>query len=357
MKTWFGSYSQSRHDVPEEATVLVSEKGVNIGIRRGERVVTHFWKLKDVEVSFDRSAQASRILHQPDQSLVMVEGNDAFDFLTSLQAEDKQPWHKKNKAKDAGRILTFFSIIAAILVLAYFLLVPWLAGKLATTVSVETEESFGNTIYDALGVGGDEDKASEALVNRFYMAMDVKTDYNIRISVIKGETVNAFALPGGHIVIYSALLKKLDSYPELAALISHEFTHVNNQHSTKSIFRSIGSKVFIGLLLGRMGSVSAVLADRADELKSLNYSRSLEKEADLDGLKMLGERNIDPAGFEGLFKSLKAESGRGGAPEFLASHPDIDKRIEYIRAAAVGMKVETNVALQEIFNQLKTIVK
>ncbi len=111
----------------------------------------------------------------------------------------------------------------------------------------------------------------------------------IRITVVNDNTVNAFALPGGRIVVYSALLKEIGSYPELAALLSHEFTHVNNRHSTKSIFRNLGSKVFLGLLFGKFGSVTAVLVDHADNLKSLKYSRKLEKEADIEGLAIIGK--------------------------------------------------------------------
>ena len=105
--------------------------------------------------------------------------------------------------------------------------------------------------------------------------MDVPTAYRIRITVVNDNVVNAFALPGGRIVVYTALLKQIKSYPELAALLSHEFTHINNKHSTKSIFRRLGSKVFIGLLFGRFGTVTSVLVNHADNLKSLTYSAGI----------------------------------------------------------------------------------
>jgi predicted Zn-dependent protease len=191
------------------------------------------------------------------------------------------------------------------------------------------------------------------VVNDFFTALKIPTAYNVRISVVNDNVVNAFALPGGRIVVYSALLKQISSYPELAALLSHEFTHVNNKHSTKSIFRRLGSKVFLGLLFGRFGNVTSVLVNHADDLKSLKYSRKLEKEADTDGLNILAERKIDPKGFSDLFEHLKAAAPLNSMPEFLASHPDVDKRISYIQELAKGATVVENEQLKAIFDKLK----
>ena len=143
------------------------------------------------------------------------------------------------------------------------------------------------------------------------------------------------------------------SYPELAALLSHEFSHVSNQHSTKSIFRRLGSRIFISLLFGQMGSVTAVLADQADNLKSLRYSRSLEKEADIDGLKILTDRKIDPKGFSDLFQHLKESGPSRSIPEFLGSHPDTDNRIDYIGKASHNSTIVEDTILKTIFENIK----
>jgi predicted Zn-dependent protease len=97
----------------------------------------------------------------------------------------------------------------------------------------------------------------------------------------------------------------------------------------------LGSQVFLALLFGKFGSVTSVLVDQADRFKSLRYSRSLEKEADLQGLAILQDRRIDPDGFIRLFRHL-ASSASSGRPEFLASHPDIENRIRYIRNAVTA---------------------
>lgn len=355
MKTWFGSYFTSSHAEPVEATVLAYEKSIAIGFRLADgNNSTVSWDIRDINVAFDNSLQATKIIYVKEQGAkLIIKGKDAKDFIEQLQTEHNKPWHKKDKTKEWGRNLFIFLGISAVLVTTYFLIVPWLSEKFASTVSVKTEEQFGSAVYDALALSAQEDKAASSVLNEFFKEMKVTTDYTIRITLVNSDIVNAFALPGGSIVVYSGLLKELKTYPELAALLSHEFTHVNNKHSTKSIFRQLGSRIFLSLLFGKFGSVTSVMIDQADKFKSLKYSRGLEKEADMDGLAILKERKIDPEGFASLFKHLKDSAPSSAMPEFLGSHPDIDKRVDYIRAASKNAAVEVNERLKAIFEKLK----
>ncbi len=242
--------------------------------------------------------------------------------------------------------------IVIALIVGYMLIVPWVSEKLADTVSVEMEQQLGDGVYEALSTDFKIDTARTRLVGEFFSSMRVSSAYSIRIAVVNSGELNAFALPGGRIVVYSALLDKMQGAPELAALLAHEFTHVDRKHATRSIFRRLGSQVFLGLLFGKVGSVTGVLVDHADELRSLTYSRSLEKEADLKGLKLLTDREIDPAGFEGLFTRLKSEDA-SSLPEFMASHPDLDNRIAYIKESSKAARITAQPKLDAIFAQLK----
>ena len=355
MKTWFGSYTASPHAEPVEATVLVYDKSIMIGFRLADGSNnTVSWDIRDTETVFDNSLQATKITNLKETgNKLLIGGKAALEFIHQLQAEQNKPWHKKEKSKEQGRYLFIFLGIVGVLVAAYFLIVPWLSEKFASTVSVKTEEQFGNAVYDALALSAQEDKTATVILNDFFKELKVTTDYNIRITVVKSEIVNAFALPGGNIVVYSALLKQLKTYPELAALLSHEFVHVNNKHSTKSIFRQLGSRIFLSLLFGKFGSVTSVMIDQADKFKSLKYSRRLEKEADMEGLIILKERKINTEGFAALFKHLKDSAPVSAMPEFLNSHPDIDNRVEYNRNASKNATVEENERLKTIFEKLK----
>ena len=355
MKSYFASYHTSPGAAPIESTVLVFDKNLNVGFRNpdGSNAMIN-WLLKDVEVSFDFSSQHTRLRHTHHSGgELFINGNDAANFVKDMQAEQQKAWHKKSSGKEWIRNSLLFLGILGILVLLYLLIVPWLSQKLASKVSIKTEKQLGDAVYDALGLAGQEDTAKTFVLNEFFKAMEVPTAYDIKITVVTDNVVNAFALPGGRIVVYSALLKEINSYPELAALLSHEFTHINNKHSTKRIFRQLGSKVFLGLLFGRFGTVTSVVVNHADNLKSLKYSRSLEKEADMDGLAILTTRGIDPRGFVDLFRHLKEAAPTNAMPEFLGSHPDVDKRIRYIRDASQGSTVKEDVQLKAIFEKLK----
>ncbi len=354
MKTWFASYYSTYHGEPVEATVLAVEDHITIGFRCEEGITkTMRWEMLDLNASFDQSQQATSVVNLKNNSRILISNKMAVEFIRQMQEEQSKPWHKKKKAKEWSRSVSIFLGIAAIFVSAYLLIVPWLSEKLASAISIQTEEEFGNAVYDALNISAEQDNEATALFNDFFAEMKVQTPYNIRITIVKSDIVNAFALPGGNIVVYSALLKSLKSYPELAALLSHEFTHVNNRHSTKSVFRQLGSRVFLGLLFGKFGSVTSVLVDQADRFKSLKYSRKLEKEADLEGLAILQKRKIDPEGFVHLLQHLESSASKSGIPEFLASHPDIDNRISYIRSASANKTAEEHSALKTIFEKLK----
>jgi len=353
MKTWFGTYLTSSHAEPVEATVLAYEKNIAIGFRQanGDNSTIN-WNIGDIDAAFDNSLQATKISNIKDPGTkLLINGKNAKEYIEQLQAEHHKPWHKKENTKEWSRNLLIFLSIASVLVTAYFLIVPWLSEKLASTVSVKTEEQFGNAVYDALSL--EEDKEATIIVNNFFKELKVTTAYNVRIIVVNSDVVNAFALPGGNIVVYTGLLKELKTYPELVALLSHEFIHVNNKHSTKSIFRQLGSRVFLSLLFGKFGSVTSVMIDQADKFKSLKYSRGLEKEADVEGLAILKERKIDPEGFVSLFKHLKDSAPASAMPELLGSHPDIDNRIAYIRDVSKNAAVEENIQLKTIFEKLK----
>lgn len=353
MKTYFGIF-ETKGTAPVESTVLVFDETLSIGYRSIEGLNQMIqWRLKDLKPSVDFSRQATVITHSQQPGSLLIEGREAAAYILALQSENALPWYRKKNAREWARNSMLFAGVAGLLVILYLIFVPWIAEKLADKVPVNREKQMGDAVYDAMGLEEIEDRESSAILNEFFKAMAVPTAYDIRISVVEDNVVNAFALPGGRIVVYKALLRQVRSYPELAALLSHEFTHIDQKHSTKRIFRSLGSKVFLGLLFGRFGSVTAVMVNQADELKNLKYSRSLEKEADLKGLEILLQRKIDPGGFADLFMHLKDHSPGSSVPEFLGSHPDIEKRMNYIREQSSTTPIEEDEGLKAIFEKLK----
>ena len=253
------------------------------------------------------------------------------------------------------RVLVVFVLL---LVAAYIWLVPFLADRLARKVPVSYEEKLGDGMYEAMKPGFTIDANRTAYINDFFRELNIATKYNVRITVIHENVANAFAMPGGNIVVYDKILSDMNSYEDLAALLSHEFTHVNEKHTTRSLFGQLGPWVFLSIVLGDVGAIANVLVSNADNLKTLDYSRKLEKEADLNGLKLLSDRKIDCSGFIDLFELLKKEVDlAGGQPsEWISSHPDLERRIKYVKNNKLFNKngIEQNETLKTLFLKIKS---
>lgn len=354
MRNFFGAYTASRQAEPVTASVLIFDKSISIGFREETGVNhTYHWEVNQLSAQFESFSGESLLRNTATGEELRITGPEAATLVKEMQEEIAKPWYRKKNAGYKGRVFLFMSGFLLVLLLFYFLFVPMISEKMAGTIEPETERQLGDAVWESMAAGMREDTTTSRLINDFFSALDVESEYRIRISVINDDVVNAFALPGGRIVVYSGLLNRIQSYPELAALLSHEFTHVNNRHATKSVFRRLGSKVFLSLIFGKMGSLTTVLVNHADDLKSLTYSRQLEKEADLEGLSILTNRRIDPKGFTHLFRHLKSAARPNVMPELLASHPDIDKRMEYINEMSKQATVETRADLTAIFQELK----
>jgi predicted Zn-dependent protease len=282
------------------------------------------------------------------------------EFAEKLEAvfmQRERSWLSRMMNKNVFGIARVIIVFLAVLFAAYFWLIPFLAERLAKRVPVSYEEKLGDGLYDVLKTNFIIDEKKTAYINDFFRELKIPTAYNIRITVVKDEIANAFALPGGNIVVYDQIINDMNNYEDLAALLAHEFTHVNEKHTTRSLFRQLGASVFLSVIIGDVGGISNLLISNADNLKGLNYSRSLEKEADINGIKLLSERKIDCNGFVHLFELLKKESTQQGPQpaEWISSHPDLERRSDYVKKNELFNKngVEQNEILRTLFLKIK----
>jgi beta-barrel assembly-enhancing protease len=332
MQTYSGLFIESDTGKEWQATVVMVGKALSIGLtdENGHSEVLT-WPLKDLERrSYLRNGDT--VVHLPENKMkyLQVTGRGLDDELQALLAEKDLPFLNKLFSNRYAAMWKALLIMAVLVFLFYLFVIPWISMQIARGVSVKFEERIGNGLYSAIMQGYSKDGEKTRLINDFFEEMKVPSKYNIDITVVNHNTANAFALPGGNIVVFSAITQKMKGYEDLAALLAHEFTHVQNKHTTKSLFRSLGNTFFFSMIFGNMGTVANVIVNNADQVRRLKYSRSLEKEADLDGLQLLSERKIDCNGFIRLFELLKKEQ-TVEMGEWVSSHPKLDRRISYIR--------------------------
>jgi predicted Zn-dependent protease len=218
-----------------------------------------------------------------------------------------------------------------LIVLSYFYFIPSLAEFVAGRFPVAYEIQLGQNIYNQMKEDFDIDEQKTALANDFFNELKIKSNYPIHITVVNAPIKNAFALPGGNIVVYDEILQKMNSEEEFAALLCHEYSHISFKHTTRSLFRNLGTYVILSIVLSDINGIMGVLIENAHTIKSLSYTRALEEEADRNGLKLLIASGVNPYGMVNLFKHLKEKNqGSIDMPEFLSSHPLLDERIKYI---------------------------
>ncbi len=138
-------------------------------------------------------------------------------------------------------------------------------------------------------------------------------------------------MPGGHIVITTALLRLADRPEELLGVIAHEMAHITQHHHARKIISAAGPVVIFGIFLHSRDQTLDVLSSGSGLLVTQGFSQEYELEADDFGWKYLVSANIDPRGMIDMFKKLKAfdaQSKTGNLlPLAFSSHPALDKRI------------------------------
>jgi predicted Zn-dependent protease len=161
-----------------------------------------------------------------------------------------------------------------------------------------------------------------------------RTDIEYHFAVIKKDELNAFALPGGYVYVYTGLMKDVDDEAQLAAVIAHEVGHVAARHATERLTTMYGYQFVANLVLGENPNVLAKLvSDIFSTGGLLAYSRANEYEADELGAKYLYAAGYDPDGMIELMGKLKnMETQEPSKLEtLLATHPPTSERLARIK--------------------------
>jgi predicted Zn-dependent protease len=159
--------------------------------------------------------------------------------------------------------------------------------------------------------------------------------YTFRVTVVKSDVVNAFALPGGYIVVFTGLMKKADSGEEVAGVMGHELTHVLKRHGLERIVKQLGLMAVVAILVGDQQGLVGLVKQIGVELLTLKFGRGQETEADLTGLQLLHRAKIDPSGMIRFFERLsEKEEGR---TEWLSTHPMSRGRAERLKAELAAL--------------------
>lgn len=155
--------------------------------------------------------------------------------------------------------------------------------------------------------------------------------------VVDDPSINAFAVPGGHVYVHSGLIANADNASELAGVLAHEINHVVARHSTEQISRQYGLSVLAGIALGQDPNALAQLAAQIVAGGALaRFSRQAEEEADELGIRAMAAAGYNPNGMATMFEELleHRQGSPGSVAQFFSTHPLTEDRLRRARDRA-----------------------
>lgn len=308
------------------------------------------------------SIGATHFLYLDAHGLVYLQLTSAHPLAAALEpalAEANKSWPQKLMRQNVWILLPLLALLAAGLYFFLLGLVPFLGLRM---MGKESEINLGNRLHQVMLsevdlFGGTLDTSGTAQLQAFARQLKLSNTYPIRLTLVHSDVVNAYALPGGQVVVYTGLLKKLKSPEALAALLAHESTHVNQRHSLRSLLRSSANGLMVSILFGDATGVSGALVGNIENLSGLRYSRGLESEADEKGMDLLRANGIPPDGMVQLMQTLEKEGDIPDALSFASSHPLTSSRISSAKAYCrrYGNLGMVNRELKAAFEQLQKL--
>ena len=262
--------------------------------------------------------------------------------------EPSQPILPGIRRKLLGLSATAIVSVAFIL----FVLVPVMADQLAEFLPAKGEQALGDVTFEQIrtALGQDEGgsiqicerAAGHAALEKMTarLAKHTTFPFPLKVHVLQHEMINAFALPGGHIILFEGLIKSADTAEEVAAVLAHEMGHVASRDATRGALRSAGSIGVLGLVFGDFAGGTLALF-LANQLIEAQYSQAVEVSADDYAAALLAEASLPPEALGAFFQRLRDEFGdEDGFVQHFSSHPALRDRLR--AAAEAGRRNENN---------------
>jgi beta-barrel assembly-enhancing protease len=155
--------------------------------------------------------------------------------------------------------------------------------------------------------------------------------------VVQDPSINAFAIPGGHVYVNTGLIQNADNAAELAGVMAHEISHVLARHSTEQLSRQYGLSTIASAVLGQNpGTLATIAAQIAATGAMARFSREAEREADAIGIQAMAQAGYNPSGMATMFEELlEHRQGQPGRVEqFFSTHPLTEDRVRDARSRA-----------------------
>ena len=161
------------------------------------------------------------------------------------------------------------------------------------------------------------------------------------VIVIQDDSPNAFALPGGKVGVHTGLFKVATNQDQLAAVIGHEMGHMVSRHAAERVSQRYATEAAMQAVNAATGGerqqLLGLLGVGAQAGVLLPFSRQHETEADVLGQRYMANAGFDPRAAATLWENMQKQAGGSRPPAWLSTHPDPQRRIQTLAAAAPGL--------------------
>ena len=297
------------------------------------------WALPNLRAVQDAAEEGALQLSTTDDPVARLTIRDPA-LMAAVKARAPNLDQVDRNAGQVKKVVAWAMGALASVLLIVFVIVPALASQLAVLIPMERERQLGEAVVGQLtwalerlsGETGafcgtaDGLAALEAMEARLSSGFD--TDYDLTVRVFDHPMANAFAVPGGHIVLFRGLLSQAQSPEEVAGVLAHEIGHVVHRDPTRLTLQSAGTVGILGLLVGDFSGGAAVLV-MTERLVAASYTQDAEARADQFAFDVLAKAGLPSAPLAGLFDRFSEKTG--DVPEVFShfmSHPDLGSRAD-----------------------------
>jgi predicted Zn-dependent protease len=287
------------------------------------------------------SGKADRFIALPDGGQLQCPDHAFLDSLPQTSpTEGPVAWLEERWSI----ALSGVAVIMCVLLIGYFYGLPAVAERVAARIPMETEQVLGRQALAWLDEQGwfhptQLDKTTQQNIrdgfDRLRSELPLKDRYQLELRASKVMGANAFALPGGAIVITDDMVLAADSREEVQAVLAHEIGHVELRHAMRSVLQNSAVGIAVAAVTSDAASLSVAVAGLPVLLAQTKYSREFEAAADEYAFALLKQKGYSPEAFASLMERLAWKQGRDDrAFSYLSTHPVTDERVKRARDAA-----------------------
>jgi beta-barrel assembly-enhancing protease len=215
------------------------------------------------------------------------------------------------------------------------------SGSFFDSLAVGLEKEIGYYNYQkiisekhVIQLAPAETKRLNTVFYRLVNTCSRSRELQFSLTVVKDETVNAFALPGGYVFINSGLLSFIHNDSELAGVLGHEIAHVDRRHSMQAISRAVGMAFIINSILGGSSGHKEQISQLAQismNLMQLGYSREAEFQADSYGVQFMRQAGYDRRDLLHFWRRMEKQvEEMPSVMTMFSTHPPTGERIRKI---------------------------